>query len=70
MASELITMTRGRRSVVINDKDLEHLVKLVEGDVRYLLGRAGKKRPGGDANLTKLTKRRELVGKLNKLRGR
>jgi hypothetical protein len=65
-----ITISRGSRTIEINDKDLEHITRLVEGDVRYLLGRSGKRRAGGDANLTKLTKRRELMGKLSSLRKR
>lgn len=66
----IITISRGRRIVAINDKDIEYLAKLVRSDVRYLTGRSAKRRGRGDANVTKLTKRRELMDKLDSLKKR
>lgn len=61
------TISRGKKAVEINDKDLEHITRLVGADVRYLSGK-GAPRDGGDANATKLKKRRELLEKLETLK--
>lgn len=47
----------------INAKDADHLIKLVQADLRYLRGRKAPKR-GGDANAKKIEKRAELLKKL------
>lgn len=66
--ADVVTISRGKKAVTINDKDLEYLARLVRSDVRYLLGRSAKRRGQGDANAKKLSKRGELMGKLDSLR--